>query len=91
MEVADSQLAVAEAQREQAVANQRTVEAQYQKMAKARAADVGAVSKDALDTAENQYKSARASADLAQRQEVIPADILEAARLRSFDRVPSGR
>lgn len=62
------QLAVAEAQREQAVANQRTVEAQYQKMAKAHAADVGAVSKDALDTAENQYKSARANADLAQRQ-----------------------
>jgi len=62
------QLLVAQAQWDQALANLRTVEAQYRKIAKSHDADAGSVSKDALDTAENQFKAAQAAATLAQRQ-----------------------
>ena len=62
------QLTVAQAQWDQALANLRTVEAQYRKIAKSHDADPGSVSKEALDTADNQFKAAQSAATLAQRQ-----------------------
>lgn len=62
------QLEVFRAQLDLARANLRTLDAQYRKLARAYAADAGAVSREALDTAANQARAARANVDVAQRQ-----------------------
>ncbi len=62
------QLQVARAQLDLARANARTLDQQYRKLARAYAADAGAVSREILDTAANQFKAAEASVEVAQRQ-----------------------
>lgn len=62
------QLAVVKAQMDQAEANRVTADVQYQKQRMAYDLNAGAVSRDALDNAENALKVAVANLDYAKRQ-----------------------
>ena len=62
------QLDVAQAQWDAARANVRVSEDTYRKLSKAHELDAGAVSRESLDTAKNNFTAAQAAALLAQRQ-----------------------
>lgn len=62
------QLQVARAELDLARASLRTLDQQYRKLARTYAADPGTVSRETLDTAANQFRTARANVEVTQRQ-----------------------